>query len=151
MSHLCSVYLGLTSLEHPQSEPWTCHQEETMKFRNQEALEEASGPTGFMVTDRHTPGTTYHWGNWGFPTQFHLHHQEYPEFGKCYRKSNRKSFFTKLCVAYCPWAKGKDLRTNKTSRSPGNIWGPFSMRSIMDPSSDMRALCSLFNPSRVIF
>lgn len=46
----CSIYLGLTSLEHPQSEPRTCHKE-TTKFRNKEALEGVSGSTGFTVTD----------------------------------------------------------------------------------------------------
>lgn len=60
MTHLCSIYLGLTNLKHPQSEPWTCHKEETLKFRNVEALAEASGPIGFRVTDRHPSGTTYH-------------------------------------------------------------------------------------------
>lgn len=60
--HLRSIYPGLTSLEYPQSESWTCHKEETLKFRNKEALEEVSGPMGFLATDRHTSGTTYHRG-----------------------------------------------------------------------------------------
>lgn len=68
--HLRSIYLGLTSLEYPQSESWTCHKEETLKFRDKEALEEVSGPTGFLATARHTSGTTYHRGYRGFPNQF---------------------------------------------------------------------------------
>lgn len=60
--HFHSIYLELTSLEYPQSESWTCHKEETLKFRNKKALEEVSGPMGFLVTDRHTSGTTYHRG-----------------------------------------------------------------------------------------
>lgn len=70
MIHLCSVYMGLRSLEHHLSEPWTCHKEEAMRFRNEGTLAGVSGSSGFTVTDRHTARITCYWGHWDFLSQF---------------------------------------------------------------------------------
>lgn len=154
MIRLCSMYLRLASLKHPQREPWTCHKE-TMRFRNKKA----SGVSGSTLASR---WLTAHIWNQSPLRSLRLSQSVRREnsisitgnnifkLGKR-RKFSRKFFFTKSCVAYGPWAKGKEIENKqKPTRPSENIWDLFSIQNMVDPSRDMHAVCYLFNPGRII-